>query len=144
MWFFYGLQFIPCDSKKKLKFRFTTRLFCCSVCMHAKSLQSSSTLCDLWIVPARLLCPWGSPDKNAWVSCHALLQGIFLTQGSNPCSCGSCIAGRFFATDPLGKSLLFSYWPLSAASPSLQGNRIQRSYSYHVFFTTNFITQKIH
>ena len=26
-----------------------------------------------------------SPGKNAGVGCHALLQGIFLTQGSNPC-----------------------------------------------------------
>ena len=31
----------------------------------------------------RLLCPWDSPGKNTGVSCHALLQGIFLTQGSN-------------------------------------------------------------
>ena len=34
--------------------------------------------------PTRLLCPWASPGKNTGVSCHALLQGIFLTQGSNP------------------------------------------------------------
>ena len=31
----------------------------------------------------RLLSPWGSPGKNAGVGCHFLLQGIFLTQGSN-------------------------------------------------------------
>ena len=31
-----------------------------------------------------VLCPWNSPDKNTGVGCHALLQGIFLTQGSNP------------------------------------------------------------
>ena len=28
-----------------------------------------------------LLCPWDSPGKNTGVGCHALLQGIFLTQG---------------------------------------------------------------
>ena len=33
--------------------------------------------------PARLLCPWDSPGKNTGVGCYALLQGIFLTQGSN-------------------------------------------------------------
>ena len=33
---------------------------------------------------ARLLCPWDSPGKNTGVGCHALLQGIFPTQGSNP------------------------------------------------------------
>jgi len=33
----------------------------------------------------RLLCPLGdSPGKNTGVGCHALLQGIFPTQGSNP------------------------------------------------------------
>ena len=31
-----------------------------------------------------LLCPWNSPGKNTGVDCHSLLQGIFLTQGSNP------------------------------------------------------------
>ena len=36
------------------------------------------------LYPARLLCPWDSPGKNTGVGCHALLQGIFLTQGSNP------------------------------------------------------------
>ena len=36
----------------------------------------------LW--PARFLCPWNSPGKITGVGCHFLLQGIFLTQGSNP------------------------------------------------------------
>ena len=31
------------------------------------------------------LCPWGFPGKNTRVGCHFLLQGIFPTQGSNPC-----------------------------------------------------------
>ena len=37
------------------------------------------------LYPARLLCPWGSPGKNTGVGCHFLLQGIFLTRGSNLC-----------------------------------------------------------
>ena len=32
---------------------------------------------------ARLLCLWDSLGKNTGVGCHFLLQGIFLTQGSN-------------------------------------------------------------
>ena len=55
------------------------------VCMYAQSLQSCLIICDL------IDCtPWGSsvcgdsPDKNTGVGYHALLQGIFLTQGSNP------------------------------------------------------------
>ena len=35
-------------------------------------------------VPEEYLCPWDSPGKNTGVGCHALLQGIFPTQGSNP------------------------------------------------------------
>ena len=31
----------------------------------------------------RLLCPWNTPGKNTGVGCHALLQGIFPTQGWN-------------------------------------------------------------
>ena len=40
----------------------------------------------LWpheLQPAGLLCPWNFPSKNTGVGCHFLLQGIFLTQGSN-------------------------------------------------------------
>ena len=33
--------------------------------------------------PARLLCLWDSPGKNTGMSCHFLLQGVFLTQGLN-------------------------------------------------------------
>ena len=34
--------------------------------------------------PTNLLCPWDFPRKNTGVHCHFLLQGIFLTRGSNP------------------------------------------------------------
>ena len=30
-----------------------------------------------------ILCQWDSPGKNTGLGCHALLQGIFPTQGSN-------------------------------------------------------------
>ena len=36
------------------------------------------------LYPARLLCPWDFPGKNTGVGSDFLLQGIFLTQGSNP------------------------------------------------------------
>ena len=39
----------------------------------------------LWTIAHQLLCPWDSPGKNFGVGCHALLQGIFPTQGSHPC-----------------------------------------------------------
>ena len=56
-----------------------------SLCIYAKSLQSCLTLRPCRLQPARLLCPWDSPGKNTGVGCHALLQGIFLTQGSTLC-----------------------------------------------------------
>ena len=38
----------------------------------------------LWTVAPRLLCPWDSPGRKTGIGWHFLLQGIFLTQGSNP------------------------------------------------------------
>ena len=35
-------------------------------------------------LPGSFLCPWDFPGKNTGVGCHFLLQGIFLTQGSDP------------------------------------------------------------
>ena len=46
-------------------------------------VKSCSTLCDP-VEPTRLLPPWDYPGENTGVGCHFLLQGIFLTQGSNP------------------------------------------------------------
>ena len=37
-----------------------------------------------WTVAPRLLCPWDSPGRKTGIGWHFLLQGIFLTQGSNP------------------------------------------------------------
>ena len=37
-----------------------------------------------WTTAHQAFCPWDSPSKNTRVDCHALLQGIFPTQGSNP------------------------------------------------------------
>ena len=53
-------------------------------CMHARVLSRFSRV-RLFVTPgpARLLCPWDSPGKNVGVGCHALLQGIFPTQGLN-------------------------------------------------------------
>ena len=44
-----------------------------------------SLLCPHGLQPSRLLSPWDFPGKNTGVGCYFLLQGIFPTQGSNPC-----------------------------------------------------------
>ena len=56
-------------------------------------------------VAARLFCPWDSPGESAGGGCRFLLQGIFPTQDQTCTSCVSCIAGRFFPIEPLGKTL---------------------------------------
>ena len=54
---------------------------CLSVCVS--HLVVSDSLWSHGLGPARILCPWNSSGKSTGVCCHSLLQGIFLTQGSN-------------------------------------------------------------
>ena len=59
-------------------------VICCSVCV-CMCAQLCWTLCDpMDCNPPGSSGPWDSPGKNTGVGCHALLQGIFPTQGSNP------------------------------------------------------------
>ena len=54
-------------------------------CMAAPSLRRVIFFATPWTEePARLLSPWDPPGKNPGAGCHALLQGISPTQGSNP------------------------------------------------------------
>ena len=56
---------------------------------HSENMHSPHIMCACSVVSVLfnplLLCPQDSPDKNTRVGCHSLFQGIFLTQGSNPC-----------------------------------------------------------
>ena len=64
------------------------------MCMCAKSLQSFLTLCDpMDCSPPGSSAYGDSPGKSTGVGFHALPQGIFPTQGSNP---GLRAAGRYF------------------------------------------------
>ena len=47
-----------------------------------------------------------SPGKNPGVGCHALLQGIFPTQGSNPALMSPALGRRFFSTSTVWEALL--------------------------------------
>ena len=63
-------------------------LFRKRICQPPHSaLPLCSVMSNSWqphgLQSARLLCPWDSPGKNTRVGCHALLQGIFPSQGSN-------------------------------------------------------------
>ena len=63
-------------------------------CLHAKSLQFCLTLCNPVDSSLPDLCPWGFSGKNTGVGSCALLQGIFLNQGSNLHLCVSSIGRR--------------------------------------------------
>ena len=63
---------------------YTSALFRCEL---SHSVMSYS-LCPHGLWPARLLCPWNFLGRNTGVGCHFLLQGIFPTQGLNPCLLG--------------------------------------------------------
>ena len=54
------------------------------VCECQATSVVSGALQPYGLQPARLLCPWDSLGNNTGMGCHALLQGIFLTQGLNP------------------------------------------------------------
>ena len=61
--------------------------WCKSLVLHVCCVLSHSVVSNsvrrYGLQSARLLCSWDSQDKNTGVDCHALLQGIFLTQGMN-------------------------------------------------------------
>ena len=52
-----------------------------SMCASRSVVSDSLWPHGLW--PTRLLCPWDSPGKDTEMGCKLLLQGIFLTNGSN-------------------------------------------------------------
>ena len=56
-----------------------------STAVKVKSLQSCLTLYNPMDCSPPGSCLWDFPGKNTRMDCHFLLQGIFLTQGSNPC-----------------------------------------------------------
>ena len=59
---------------------------CVCVCMCACMLSHFSCVLlfeTLRTIASKVHCPWDSSGKNTGGGCHALLQGMFLTQGWN-------------------------------------------------------------
>ena len=65
--------------------------------MCAQSLSCVQLFATPWTIAAMLLCQWDFSGKYTGVGCHALLQGIFPTQGSTYVS---CIGRQIFTTEP--------------------------------------------
>ena len=72
----------------------------------------SNSLRPHGLEPTRLLCPWGgggqclvhSPGKNTGVAISSS-RGSSQPRDWTRISCISCIAGRFFTAEPLGKPI---------------------------------------
>ena len=77
-------------------------------------ISCSVTSDSLWshrLEPTRFLCPWDSPGKNIGVCSHSLLQGIFLTQGSNPglLHCRVFLYPLSHEESPAGRIVILNY-----------------------------------
>ena len=80
--------------------------------MHvcAKMCQSCLTLCNLMASSLLGSSPWDFLEKYTGVGCHFLLQGIFLTQGSNPCILHlPALVSRFFITSTTWEAHMHIY-----------------------------------
>ena len=65
--------FSECIGDSNLKF---SKAQLCAMCSAPQS-------CPTLFQPTRVLCPWNFSGKNSEVSCHFLLQGVFLSQRLN-------------------------------------------------------------
>ena len=81
------------------------------VLSHFNHVQVCVTL---WTVAHQAPLSMEFPGKNTGVGCHALLQGIFPTQGLNPHPMSLTLAGRFFTTSTTWEAhLLFTHQVVS-------------------------------
>ena len=98
-------------------------IYCCHCCcLVVKSCLTPTHR----LLPARLLCPWDFPGKNTGVGCHFHLQGIFLTQESNPCflhwQMGSLLLSHQFSSvqfSPVTQSCTTLCDPMDCSIPGL-------------------------
>ena len=97
--FIYSVHFLPqnhqdtfkilmrlqrnCISRRFFALASSWRIVCQTLHACYITLVMSDSLRPHGWQLAKLLCPWDSPGKDTRVGCHALLQGIFPTQGSN-------------------------------------------------------------
>ena len=85
----------------KLRFSNLNKCVCVSHSVMSDSLRPHKLL------PARLLCPWNSADKNTEVDCHSLLQRIFPTQGLSPGLLHHREIQSLGCEDPLEKGIFY-------------------------------------
>ena len=80
IFYFFLVQSRDTYLSKNLSMLFRLSILLAYIC----SLCLCSVMSDSLRFHRFYLCPWDFKGKNTRVSCHFFLQGIFLTQGSNP------------------------------------------------------------
>ena len=109
-----------------------------SVCWITSVVSESLHPCGLQ--PARLLCPWDSSGKNTGVGCPALLQRVFLIEGSIPHLLHLLLWQVFFATSTIWEDhitvCLFSYLKRVIGS-NIHKSPFILSFSHLLFFKLN-------
>ena len=100
----YGMVCHQEPSLPELRHSFSKILGILELIVHAVT-QSCLTLCGpMDYSPARLLCPWNFPGKYTGVGAFPT-SGDLPNPGIEPKSLASpALAGRFFTTEPSGKS----------------------------------------
>ena len=75
------------------------------MCVSAQSLQSCPTLCNPmdYIIAHQGPLSMGFSRQEYWRVAMPSSMGSFQPMDQTHVSCGFCIAGRFFTTEPLGK-----------------------------------------
>ena len=92
---------------------------CSLIDIESEVARSCPTLCDP-VDGSLPICAWGSPGKNTAVGCHALLQGILPTQGSNLLSLRSpALAGGFLTTRATREASPSFLGVINVGAPSL-------------------------
>ena len=108
--------------------------------MCAKLFQSRLTICNPTTVAHQAPVSMGFSRQEYWRGCHALLQGIFLTQGQNPYLTSPAPAGRFFAISVAWEALwlpwgwwfshyVVSPWTVARQAPLFTGFPRQEHWS---------------
>ena len=70
------------------------------VCIHAIASGVSNSVWLYALVACQDSLSMGFPRQEYGVDCHALRQGIFLTQGFNPSLLSPTVTGKVFTTSP--------------------------------------------
>ena len=109
--------------------------------MHVQSLQLCLTLCDrIDCSPPGPSVHGDSPGKNTGVGCHALLQGIFPTQGLNPGLL--CLLHRHMDSLPLvppGKHPAPKERPYTSSEMCIKQYQLDEIYSHMLTFQKSWV-----